>query len=64
LAGEKLGRGLGKMEEGLGKVLARRIEAWWSKERDRWGVCSARFVPSWERRKEMRERREESTGRR
>ena len=37
LAGEKLGRGLGKLEEWLWKMLARRIEVWWSEEGDRWG---------------------------
>ena len=34
-AGEKPGRGLGKVEEVLGKVLARGIEVWWPEEGDR-----------------------------
>jgi len=32
---EKLGWGLGKVEEVLGKVLARGIEVWWPEEGDR-----------------------------
>ena len=32
---EKLGWGLGKVEEVLGKVLARGIEVWWQQEGDR-----------------------------
>jgi len=36
-AEEELGQGLGKMEEGLEKVLARRIDAGCSDEGDRWG---------------------------
>ena len=32
---EKLGWGLGKVEEVLGKVLAREIEVWWPEEGDR-----------------------------
>ena len=34
-AREKLGWGLGKVEEVLGKVLARGIEVWWPEEGDR-----------------------------
>ena len=32
---EKLGWGLGKVEEVLGKMLAQGIEVWWPEERDR-----------------------------
>ena len=32
---EKLGRGSGKVEEVLGKMLAQGIEVWWSEEGDR-----------------------------
>ena len=42
-AGEKLGWGLGKVEEVLGKVLAREIEVWWPEEGDqRKGATAAR----------------------
>ena len=34
-AGEELPWGLGKVEEVLGKVLARGIEVWWPEEGDR-----------------------------
>ena len=34
-AGEMPGWGLGKVEEVLGKVLARGIEVWWPEEGDR-----------------------------
>ena len=34
-AGEKLGWGLGKVEEVLGKVLVQGIEIWWPEEGDR-----------------------------
>ena len=34
-AGEKLGWGLGKVEEVLGKMLAQGIEVWWPEEGDR-----------------------------
>ena len=34
-AGEKPGWGLGKVEQVLGKVLARGIEVWWPEEGDR-----------------------------
>ena len=34
-AGKKPDWGLGKVEEVLGKVLARGIEVWWSEEGDR-----------------------------
>ena len=32
---EKPGRGLEKVEEVLGKVLAQRIDVWWPEDRDR-----------------------------
>ena len=58
-AEEELGQGLGKMEEGLEKVLARRIDAGCSDEGDRWEegrneLCSAPFEQRMN--KEMRER--------
>ena len=38
---EKLGRGSGKVEEVLGKMLAQGIEVWWPEEGDRWKEATA-----------------------
>ena len=61
MAREKLGRGLGKLEELLWKMLAQRIEVWWSEEGDRWGgrrneLSSAQFEQEEEGENKERER--------
>ena len=61
---EKLGWGLGKVEEVLGKVLARGIEIWWPEEGDRRKeATAARALERSSPLVVVRRRREDMTGR-
>ena len=44
---EKLGWGLGKVEEVLGKVLVQGIEVWWPEEGDRRKGATAERADEW-----------------